>query len=155
VIATSRRKFGSKIHRVFSVQTDWTLTHTSHKYTEQSTIEASIILDGVTPTDSLVRWSPNKWPSVCRDTPVSADKLFWTSNKPAKWTPCMRLHVIVLWLVQNFNFLSVLRISFRIKANYKTSIHLSLSFTTNKDPTKGLSQSIHTRLDKSDMISSW
>jgi hypothetical protein len=30
---------------------DWTLTHTRHKDTEQSTIETSITLDGVTLTD--------------------------------------------------------------------------------------------------------
>jgi hypothetical protein len=34
---------------------DWTLTHTSHKDTEQSTIEASITLDGVTLTGPLIR----------------------------------------------------------------------------------------------------
>jgi hypothetical protein len=49
-------------YRVFSVQADWTLTHTSHKDTERSTIEASITLDGVTLTDPLIRWSPNEWP---------------------------------------------------------------------------------------------
>jgi hypothetical protein len=43
------------MYRMFSVQADWTLTHTSHKGTEQSTIEASITLDGVTQTDSLIR----------------------------------------------------------------------------------------------------
>jgi hypothetical protein len=48
-----RRKFGK--YRVFREQADWTLTHTSHKDTEQSTIEASITLDGVTLTDSLIR----------------------------------------------------------------------------------------------------
>jgi hypothetical protein len=48
------------MHRVFRAQTDRTLTHTSHKDTEQSTIEASITLDGITPTDSLIRCSPNK-----------------------------------------------------------------------------------------------
>jgi hypothetical protein len=40
---------------IYSAQADWTLTHTSHKDTEQSTIEASITLDGVTLTDSLTR----------------------------------------------------------------------------------------------------
>jgi hypothetical protein len=50
------------------------------------TIEASITLVGVTLTDSLIRWSPNKWPSVCREIPVPADKMFWTSNNPAQWT---------------------------------------------------------------------
>jgi hypothetical protein len=34
---------------------DWTLTHTSYKDTEQSTIEAFITLDGITPTDTLIR----------------------------------------------------------------------------------------------------
>jgi hypothetical protein len=57
------------LYRVFRAQADWTLTHTSHKDTEQSTIEASITLDGVTLTDSLIRWSPNEWPSVCRAIP--------------------------------------------------------------------------------------
>jgi hypothetical protein len=41
--------------RVFGAQADWTLTHTSHKDTEQSTIEAYITLDGVTLTDSLIK----------------------------------------------------------------------------------------------------
>jgi hypothetical protein len=45
----------------------------------------SITLDGVTLTDSLIRWSPNKWPSVCREIPVPADKMSWASNKPAQW----------------------------------------------------------------------
>jgi hypothetical protein len=36
------------------VQADWTLTHTSHRDTEQSTTEAFIRLDGVTLTDSLI-----------------------------------------------------------------------------------------------------
>jgi hypothetical protein len=35
---------------VFRGQADWTLTHTSHKDTEQSKIEASITLDVVTLT---------------------------------------------------------------------------------------------------------
>jgi hypothetical protein len=35
--------------------TDWTLTRTSHEDTEQSTIEASVTLNGVTRTDSLIR----------------------------------------------------------------------------------------------------
>jgi hypothetical protein len=38
---------------VFIVQADWTSTHTSLKDTEQSTIEASITLDGVTLTDPV------------------------------------------------------------------------------------------------------
>jgi hypothetical protein len=53
-------------YRVFRAQADWSLTHTSYKdtdqstietsiTTEQSTIEASITLDGVTLTDSLIR----------------------------------------------------------------------------------------------------
>jgi hypothetical protein len=73
------------------VQADWTLTHTSHKDTEQSTIEASITLNGVTVTDPLFRLSPNEWPWVYREIPVSADKMFWTSNKPVKWTPCISI----------------------------------------------------------------
>jgi hypothetical protein len=71
---------------VFRAQADWTLTHTSYKDIEQSTTEASITLDGVTLTDSLIRWTPNEWPSICREIPVSTDKMFWTSNKPAQWT---------------------------------------------------------------------
>jgi hypothetical protein len=43
--------------KTFSAQADWTLTHTSHKDTEQSTVQASITLDGVTLTDPLIRWS--------------------------------------------------------------------------------------------------
>jgi hypothetical protein len=56
-------------NQVFRAQADWTLTHMSHKDTEQSTIEVSITLDGVTLTDSLIRWSPNEWPSVYREIP--------------------------------------------------------------------------------------
>jgi hypothetical protein len=59
--------------------------NTSHKHTEQSTIEASVTLYGVTLTDSLIRCSPNEWPLVCREIPVSADKMFATSKKPAQW----------------------------------------------------------------------
>jgi hypothetical protein len=43
----------SNIYKVFRAQADWTLTYTSHKDTEQSTVEASITLYGVTLTDSL------------------------------------------------------------------------------------------------------
>jgi hypothetical protein len=74
------------IYRVFRAQADLTVTHTSHNDTEQSTIKASITVDGVTLTDSVIRWPPNEWPSVCREIPVSADKMFWASNKLAKWT---------------------------------------------------------------------
>jgi hypothetical protein len=45
----------SSIYRAFSTQADWTLTPTSHKDTEQSIIEAYIILDGLTLTESLIR----------------------------------------------------------------------------------------------------
>jgi hypothetical protein len=38
------------LYRVFRAQADWTLTYTSHKDTEQSTLEVSITLDGVTLT---------------------------------------------------------------------------------------------------------
>jgi hypothetical protein len=62
------------------------MTHTSHKDTEQSTIEASITLNDVTLTDSLIRLWPNEWHSVCQEIPVSSDKMFWTANKPARWT---------------------------------------------------------------------
>jgi predicted amino acid racemase len=53
----SREKFE---HRMFRAQADWTLTHTSHKDTEESTIEASITLHGVTLTDQLIRLSANE-----------------------------------------------------------------------------------------------
>jgi hypothetical protein len=42
-------------YRVFIAKADWALTHTSHKDTEQSTIEASITLDDVRLTDPLIR----------------------------------------------------------------------------------------------------
>jgi hypothetical protein len=71
---------------LFRGQTDWTLTHTGRKGTEQSTIKASITPDGVTLTELLLRWSPNEWPSLCRYIPVSADEMFCTSNESAKWT---------------------------------------------------------------------
>jgi hypothetical protein len=73
----------AELYRVFRAEVHWTLTHTDHKDTGQSTTEASITLDGVTLTDSLLRWSPNEFFSLCREIPVSADKMFWTSNKPA------------------------------------------------------------------------
>jgi hypothetical protein len=38
------------MYRVFSAQADWALTHMTYKDIEQSTIEASITLDGVTMT---------------------------------------------------------------------------------------------------------
>jgi hypothetical protein len=41
-----------------AAQADW--THMSHKDTEQSTIEASITLDGVILTDPLIRSSSNE-----------------------------------------------------------------------------------------------
>jgi hypothetical protein len=52
--------------------------------TEQSKIDASVIVNYVTLTDPLIRWSSNEWPSVCREIQVSADEMFWTSNKLAK-----------------------------------------------------------------------
>jgi hypothetical protein len=39
-----------ELYRLLGAQADWTLTHTSHKDTEQSTIQASVTLDGVTLT---------------------------------------------------------------------------------------------------------
>jgi hypothetical protein len=54
----------------------------------KNTIEASITLDGVTVTDSLIRWSPIEWSLVCREIPVSAGKISWTSSKPGQWTLC-------------------------------------------------------------------
>jgi hypothetical protein len=45
----------AEFYRVFSAQADWTLTHTSHKDTDQSTIKVCITLDGVTLTDPLIR----------------------------------------------------------------------------------------------------
>jgi hypothetical protein len=43
------------MYRVFRALAGWALTHTSHKDREQSTTEASITLDGVTLTNSLIR----------------------------------------------------------------------------------------------------
>jgi hypothetical protein len=43
----------SRLYSVFRAQADWTSTHTSHKDTEHSAIEASVTLDGVT----LTQWS--------------------------------------------------------------------------------------------------
>jgi hypothetical protein len=50
--------FQINVYRVFRSRADWTLTHTSHKDTEQSTTQVSITPDGVTMTDSLIRSSP-------------------------------------------------------------------------------------------------
>jgi hypothetical protein len=74
------------------------ITYMSHKNTEQST------LDGVTLTDSLLRWSPNEWPSVCWNIPVSVDKMFWTSNKLAKWTPYTFLYHTAISTEQTFSW---------------------------------------------------
>jgi hypothetical protein len=70
----STLKFIMGKYRVFSVRADWTLTHTSHKDTEQSTIEASITLDGVNTdwlTDKVItEWMTFSLPedtSVCQD----------------------------------------------------------------------------------------
>jgi hypothetical protein len=49
--------------------------------TEQSTIESSITVDGITLTGPLNRWSPNEWHSVCWEVTVSVNKMFWTSNE--------------------------------------------------------------------------
>jgi hypothetical protein len=76
------------LYRVFRAQADWTLTDTSHKDTEQSTIEASITFNGIALIDSQIRWSPNELTLVCWEIPVSVDKMFWTANKPAQWTLC-------------------------------------------------------------------
>jgi hypothetical protein len=70
---------------VFRAQADWTLTHTSRRDTEQSTVEASITLSGVKLTDSLISCLQMN-DLQCREIPLSADKMFWTSNKPAQWT---------------------------------------------------------------------
>jgi hypothetical protein len=35
------------MYRMFSAQADWTLSHMSHKHTEQSTIEISNTIDGI------------------------------------------------------------------------------------------------------------
>jgi hypothetical protein len=85
------------IYRVFREQADWTLTHTSHKDTEQCTIEASLTLDGVTLTDSLIRWSPNEWPSVCREIPQClpmrcSERLISLHNEQS-----------ILWGIQTFS----------------------------------------------------
>jgi hypothetical protein len=82
-------------YRAFRAQADWTLTHTSQRDTEQSAIEASITLDGVTLTVSLIRWSPNEWPLVFREIPVSANKMFWTSHTPTQWTLYRSIFVFV------------------------------------------------------------
>jgi hypothetical protein len=71
--------------RFFRAQADWILTRTSHK-TEQSTIEASVTLDCITRADSLLRWSLNEWPSVCKEIPLPGGKMFWMSNKPSQLT---------------------------------------------------------------------
>jgi hypothetical protein len=110
------------LYRVFRAQDDWTLTHTSHKGTEQRTIEASISLECVTLTDSLITWSPNKWPSIFHEIPVSADKMFWTSNMPAKWTfytwekevlACFKelFGYLASWNVENYKNATSLRCS--------------------------------------------
>jgi hypothetical protein len=102
------------------VQADWTLlTHTTHKDTEQSTIEASITLDSVTLTDSLIKWSSYLSPSVCREITVSADKMFLTSNKPAKWTPYTYIYlyticVPIIWLWVFANCLSLIVVPFSL-----------------------------------------
>jgi hypothetical protein len=60
----------ARLKQVFSAQANRTLTHTSHKDTEQSTTEASITLDGLTLTDPLIRSSPNELSSFFREITV-------------------------------------------------------------------------------------
>jgi hypothetical protein len=49
------KQLGNLKTSTIRAQPDWTLTHTNHKDTEQSTIEAFITIEGVTRTDSLLR----------------------------------------------------------------------------------------------------
>jgi hypothetical protein len=44
-----------ELYRVFRAQAYSTLTHKSHKDTEQSTLDAFITLDGITLSDPLIR----------------------------------------------------------------------------------------------------
>jgi hypothetical protein len=55
IVSCFTRLSVARLYRVFRAQADWALTHASHKDTEQSTIEASVTLEGVTLTDSLIR----------------------------------------------------------------------------------------------------
>jgi hypothetical protein len=55
LLLTNASRIPAWLYRVFRAQADWTLTHMSHKDIEQSTVEASITLHGVTLTDSVIR----------------------------------------------------------------------------------------------------
>jgi hypothetical protein len=84
-------------------QGDWTLTHTTHKdRTEHN------------PSFYHTRWHNTDWPtdqvitewmafSLPGDIRVSADKMSWTSNKPAKWAPYRYNVVPVLKLVPRWH----------------------------------------------------
>jgi hypothetical protein len=48
-------QFDVHFYRMFRAQADSTLTHTSHKEPEKCTIEASVTLDDVTLTHSLIK----------------------------------------------------------------------------------------------------
>jgi hypothetical protein len=65
----------------FRAQADWTLTHND---TEQSTLEASITLDGVTRTYGSSDHRMNDFQFADMYQSMSADKMFWASNKPAQ-----------------------------------------------------------------------
>jgi hypothetical protein len=84
-------------YRVFRAQADWTLTHTSHKDTEQH--NRSFCNTRCRNTDWLTDQVINEWMtfSFPGDTTVSADKMFWASNKPAQWTLCILRKSETLW----------------------------------------------------------
>jgi riboflavin synthase alpha subunit len=71
------------IYRVFRAQADWTLTHTSHKVTEQIAIEASITLDGVTLTDYRMNDLHQCLPIRC------SGRLISLQNKHSKFKNCL------------------------------------------------------------------
>jgi hypothetical protein len=95
------------IYLVFRAQADWTLTHTCHKDMEQH--NGSFYNTRWRNTDWLTDQVITKWLtlSLAGDTTVSADKMFWTSNKRAQWTHYSLFHLLfwgLTWALHLFHF---------------------------------------------------
>jgi hypothetical protein len=102
---TFNRLYGVTSQKISAVHLAGWLDIDSHEsWRLRTEHNRSVSHTGVTLTDLLMRWSPNEWPSVCREIPVFTDKMLWTSDEPAQWTPYIshrfdsysRLHLLFL-----------------------------------------------------------
>jgi hypothetical protein len=90
------------MYRVFKAQADWTLTHTIYK--NRTEHKRSFYNTRWRNTDWLTDQVITEWITfiLTGDTAVSADKMFWTSNKPAQWTyymyVCMYVHNVCMYV---------------------------------------------------------